>query len=751
MSAGAPLSARLTAFALVGLWFLPASALSQDAWQLEPEGFITSVQRSAMQQVRELVEAGQNSEALTQIGQLKDIPSGLVRSGPIQIAGTQRVQVFRTLQKWCRDQEKLIFSADPALESDHQRRWNSQAKLAHQSLMSSHDVSPLAQPYDRFQSTDWGESLAKLQFDILLEKAQGMAALPILEENFSAWTRVNLGALTSQRELLEVPWYRAWEAAESNSAVTGRLLELWNSRAREQPDLTLEVLKRQLISAAMHPNFLDLPAMITWSQVVAEHLPEPSQSQALTSLIESVKERQLTGEIENRAEFHLNQWPDQQVQLERFSNSFDLTPSTRPPVGQLEAMLPVYPAIYEDRVFVHELTQIRAYDLDPSASWPSTKNDSPLFDSKTAAAAYLPLGYPTIGGPQGRLTIDEGCLFARMGSPVTAWANRTRSSHGASISYLIGLDLDSQGKLLQGFPRHLEESELTNAEFEGCPVVSGQMLISAVTQRDKGNVRRRLVALDRYSAKLVWMSQVLGSGVVAGSQRANIISNTQPVVAAGLIYYASDLGCIACLDAKTGQIVWLSNYQAHSPLTQDYPRPNRFRYRDGNPCLVHRGLVYCMPQDCPELFALDALSGDLVWSTNEVEVADCTYLVGVTHRTIIASGDRLVWLDCLTGRPFGSFPEFTTPGLVNSLPQPRGLGHASLVADNVYWPTSGEVYVFPADLPAESESDSPLSSPPKWDKRLSTGSRGAEGCNLVAADRWLVMVAPGRMACFRSE
>jgi hypothetical protein len=108
-------------------------------------------------------------------------------------------------------------------------------------------------------------------------------------------------------------------------------------------------------------------------------------------------------------------------------------------------------------------------------------------------------------------------------------------------------------------------------------------------------------------------------------------------------------------------------------------------------------------------------------------------------------------LDCLTGRPLGSFPEFTTPGLVNSLPQPRGLGHASLVADKVYWPTSGEVYVFPADLPAGSESDSPLASPPKWDKRLSTGSRGAEGCNLVAADRWLVMVAPGRMACFRSE
>jgi len=723
----------------------------QEQWRIEPEGLASPAQQLAMEQVSELVEAGQKIEALSQISRLNDDPHALVRAGPIQAAGTQRVQVFRTLQKWCRDQRESILTSDPELYALHKQQWNMQASVAYQSLQESKDAAQYSMALVRYHATDFGSQLAKLQTDILLESGQGVAALHVLEDKFFELSRVELSAVSGQLESVAVPWYRAWQAAKSNPTSSGRILELWKALVREHPTPWVEVLSRQLTAAAVNPEHLDLDAMLEWALLAAEHTQDPSHALAVNGVIESVRDWTKACNIEHPDDFNLSQWPDRQVQLERYSNSYDLTPSTRPPVGQLQAMLPFRPSIYDGKVFLHELTRIRAFELDQNTPWPSPQSAQPLFDSQTDPAAYLPLGYPTLGTPRGMVTINQGCLYARMGAPVTAWANRTRSNDGSSISYLIGLDLDSQGRLLQGFPRHLVGSEFDNAEFEGCPVVSGQLLISTVTQRDYGNVRRRLVAMDRYSGKMVWTSHVLGSGVVVGSQRANIISNSQPVVAAGLVYYASDLGTIACLDAKTGQTIWLTSYQPSGQHAADYPRANRFRFRDGNPCLVQHGLIYCLPQDCPELIALDALSGDMVWSTNEVEVADCIHMVGLSGRTVLVSGDRLVWLDSLTGRLLGQFPESTTPGIVNSLPQPRGLGRATLAGGKVYWPASGEVYVFQADLAGDQRPKSSFAGSPDWINRFTTGSRGAEGGNMVAVGKWLVMVTPGRLVCFRSD
>ena len=258
-------------------------------------------------------------------------------------------------------------------------------------------------------------------------------------------------------------------------------------------------------------------------------------------------------------------------------------------------------------------------------------------------------------------------------------------------------------------------------------------------------LRRRVVAFERVGGTLVWDSGDLVAGTVEGSERANLITHQLLTFAGGRLFYNTNLGSIVCLDPLTGRVDWLVQYSRRSSAGQQ-KRADRFRYRDRTPCVVAKGLVYCAPQDCPEIFALDASTGDLVWASDDNRVSDAVHILGVSGDSLIVSGDRIIWLDRLTGRLRGRFPAATTPGPVNALPHPRGLGRGIISAGEVYWPTAGEIFVFPADLDGRARGG--VDNPPIR-RRIALGARGSEGVNMVAAADWLLLASPSRLMAFQ--
>lgn len=285
----------------------------------------------------------------------------------------------------------------------------------------------------------------------------------------------------------------------------------------------------------------------------------------------------------------------------------------------------------------------------------------------------------------------------------------------------------------------------------------------AIAKRDNVGLRRFIAAFDRFNGQLLWKSPTLASATVEGSDRANVLAHQLLSFCGGRLYYNTNLGSVACLDPATGQIEWLVRYRRVDKDQQAYPQPDRFRYRDLTPCLVDSGLIYCAPQDCPEIFALDAVTGDLVWSTDDSAVADAIYLLGTAGRHLIVSGDRLIWLDRLTGMLHGRFPAATTSGTTTALPSPRGLGRGCLAGGEVYWPTINEILVF--DAAGENASSSgngqavatasraPWQGSPHADavpirRRIRLDVRGAEGGNLVAVNGWLLIATPSRLLAF---
>jgi outer membrane protein assembly factor BamB len=732
---------------------LPYDCRSADNTWSDPPGLINSSQQSLLEQITQLASAGQPAEAISQLNKVSDLPPALVQFGGIQAAGTQQIRLFHSLQRWCSNRLPAILNDHPELQESYHLQWNQAAAVAYDQLQKNKNPEFGFRALSQYHATTAGDSLALLLADIHLENEHCLTAAQTLETQFPELTRVYLPTLFAAAPSIYLPWHQVFDSLKDDPNAADSLAKHWLSLAAHRLASGVKILTRQLMAAAINPDLLDDQMLRRWAKHLEKFIEDPELKQQLSERIADT-ELWYGGNTSNSnrlpPRFALDKWPNWQIQIDRFSNSYDETPATKPPVGELQTVLPYFPKIYEGRVYLHELTRIRAFNAADGQPWPTGAPELTLYDSQISGAAYLPLGYPLQGSPRAELEIYDGCLYARMGPPVTAWANRTRATDGSSMSYLVGLDLDQQGKMLRGFPLRLSPPEFVNCELEGKPVAYRQWIITVITQRDQATIRRSLAAFDRFSGRLIWRSQVLGSGIVAGSERANIISNTQPVVAGGLVYYCSDLGSIACLNLLNGETVWLAQYQRSQQLQTEYPRPHRFRYRDGNPCLIDQGVLYCLPQDSPELIALDALSGNLIWATNETDVADATTWVGIEGSWLIINGDRLVWIDKKNGYIICGFPDPTTPGVINSLPQPRGLGRACLIKNKVYWPTMGEVLVF-TGTPVKSDHPTRKIYRPELVERILASSRGLEGGHLVASNELFLMAAPGRLVCYRTE
>lgn len=753
-------------FAVCLCWGLlsPASAQQQSAQQAlrqPPAQLARPTHRLMIEQADELVLAGEVDEAIALLEKLLDEARDRLVAVPNQQAcSTLRTQRFVPLSAWIGQRTSQILSQFPDSATKYREHKREQAEVALQELGATKDVVRLQRVIDRFVATEIGTQFQLLLCDLYLENGWGVAATQVANR-IAPQARVHLPAPD------DLPSSVASAVASDGARASGTLYApyAWHlfpqsagppsHEADPSGKQLLATAKRLLIAAAMEPEALDLTATRAWVESLLLSL-EASQQPDLQRLVQQSLTwspllptdpavANVADAASPRAVRSFGSWPAWSRPLEKYAASADRRAASRPRVGESErATLPYFPVVRDGRVYVNEMTRIVAYDLETGQPWPAGTSQLALFDSQIAPAAFIPLGYPLIGAPRGTLEIAENCLYAKLGSPITGRLSAEASSQVGSSSYLVGLDLSKQGKLLPGFPLHLSAPNFVNAEFEGGPLVWGELLLVAIAERDNVGLRRSIAAFHRYTGELIWKSSALADGTIPGAERANLISHQRLTMAGGRLYYNTNLGAIACLDPLTGATEWLVQY-ASPPNNSDYPKPDRYRYRDVTPCLVTAGLVVCAPQDAPEIFALDAFTGELVWSTDDYQVADAIHLLGTHADNLLVSGDRLIWLNKYTGRVEAQFPGATTPLPLGALPSPRGLGRGAIAGDSVYFPTAGEMFVFPASLP---KSLANLDSPPIG-QRFRIQPSGMDGVNVVFAEDTLLVASPSRLMAFR--
>ncbi len=725
-----------------------------------------------MEQIDQLARAGQYQEALQNLERLVSGSEGrLVELGEVQHAATLSVQVHGSLQRWAQLRTFGWSRANsPAANAALQSQANN-SKAVLDEMQSVLDPFLIQRALDRYALSPVNIVTRLRLCDLYMDRGWTIAARQALHvPGLTMRIAVRARDRGNNAESLGMPWPIVWTHLRKNANALELLREGLNSlmESSDMPraQIAAEYVSRLAAIAALEGDKLEFEQLLDWAQACCDVLPESNRAELQQRLQTSrrwyeERQKQIQSDVmetwncfagndaranRSASEFQIDNWPSWTRPLERMTGSTDRNPASKPPVAENTlGLIGYHPLVDGSRVYVNELTRIVAYDLEKGTEWPATNPPLPLFDSGMSAVNYLPLGYATMGAPRGTLLLKDNVIYGRQGPPVTGWFGRAPTQSDESLSYIVALDLGKQGSMRPGFPLHLNRENIPGGEFEGCPSVVGDRLLVAISQRDNVNLRRSVAAFHKGTGQLLWRSPVLASGTVSGSEQASLLSHQLLTVSGGRVLINTNLGSVACVDLNDGQIVWLARYRrSTAAVDQPYALQDRYRYRDLNPCVIDGSLLICAPQDCPEVFALDVTSGDLIWSTDAERADETTQILGARDQSVILSGDRIVWLDRNDGRVIASFPAATTEGLNNSLPAPRGIGRGVLSGDKVYWPTQNEIFVFDADQARYAQDGNP-----KIRDRIQLNTRGAEGGNMVLFKDGLLIASASRLFVFK--
>lgn len=745
------------------LWLVPwtgGQAAGKEPLAFEPPPSVVSAQsRLLIQQAEQLSQAGELAEAAQVLHDLLDalassdasIRGEVVQVGGVQRAGTIRTRRFESVSRWIGGRLQQL-----SLSSEQDQ--NGLSDEAMEALRRGVTLGQQKANTVRFAAgaNVWKHHL--LEADLCLERGwtlRAVAALERLDERMRF--SLNPGQLpeeegrsayfpTGSLAWTSIPWATA--GPQSMLRIDAQLQLLVQSLEARSAGLTEQVFRRIAIASLITPELIEPKRVAEVLDRLASLVGDDDQGQfnAVRLLFASELNLPAGGDEPHKPLNWDLSWPKWDVRVARHTSTAEKTPASRPRVAEVESgCLPYRPAVWEGVVFINELSRIRGFDAKSGIPWPG---EQALVDTHIKALELIPRDRGVVGVPRGDVQIYDGSLYARVGNAVTGWAPSSKQMPAGQV---VGIDLAGsreQGRAvsLPGFPLRIDASEFPSGQFEGPPIAQGDLLFVAIAQRSNVGLRRSVAAFDRWSGQLVWKTHTLASGTVAGTEQAHHVAHQELTLAGGYLYYNTNLGAVVCLDPLDGQVQWLTQYSRPNHHLQEFQSPDRYLYRHC-PCEVYGGLVYCAPADCGELFALDATTGDTVWSTFATDVPDAVTILGMSQDSLIVAGDRLVWLDRNTGRTVARFPGSVTPGMFNGLPYPRGLGRGTLQSGYVYYPVAGEVLVFSASfVDSQGQRGIPV---PKVYERIPMDSRGAVGGNLLLFGKQLIYAGASRLMMYK--
>ena len=417
-----------------------------------------------------------------------------------------------------------------------------------------------------------------------------------------------------------------------------------------------------------------------------------------------------------------------------------------PVTAPAERLLAFHPIVLGEQVIVCDGARVLAYNL----------NDRPPADTETSALrvvapvwkypadddAQIPQArHSSPGIPRYTLTAFGNRIYARLGAQSAAYFSGAGSRGSSSI---VALDWSTQGKLLWeqssttlSLPnRPPDRNNNRTISFEGTPVADGDSVYVAVTDR-REQTATYIVCFSADSGAVRWVRYV-GAASPEGDNNIGFIGGMQASVTSPgdfnhrllsldgpTLYYQTNLGALAAIEAATGSMLWVASYPRQEPA-----QLGNGGERDLNPAVIHDGRVFIAPSDAEAIFAFDAQTGRLLWKSDRIaDDIKLSHLLGIAKGRLVASGDRVVLFDVKTGKLLHAWPD--------SGKALDGFGRGLLAGDKIYWPTQNEIQVL--DQRSGLRADPPI--------RLLEAYH-TQGGNLVAGDGYLIVAQSDGLVVF---
>jgi len=386
-------------------------------------------------------------------------------------------------------------------------------------------------------------------------------------------------------------------------------------------------------------------------------------------------------------------------------------------VRESENPLGCFPIVVNNLVVYNDGINIRAVDL--ATGRPAVTPSGELYreemtegpGNRMPTEANGMMRFDAVHGvPRATLNAIEGVVYGRVGRFATT---RLDTQLTTPADRLVGIDLSRDGLL--SFQAKPEDASWS---FDGAPVGDGRRLWVAMRHTDV-SPHAYVTCFDTATSAMIWRTSIAAADTPAAGNGDEITHNLLALVG-DRIYFNTNLGLVAAIDAANGEISWLHRYErTSSGFAQGLEGPLHFD-RDPSPCLYHDGLVIVAPSDTPAIFALDAQTGQHIWTTDQLPNA--LHLLGVVEQSLVVSGNRLWSLDIRSGKKRFVWPDSEHAGI-------RGIGRGVVAGEEIFWPTRDAIYVMHA-LTGER------TRPP-----IKLGDISDNGANLAAAQGYLIVAA----------
>lgn len=347
--------------------------------------------------------------------------------------------------------------------------------------------------------------------------------------------------------------------------------------------------------------------------------------------------------------------------------------------------LAFFPLVVDDIVLYNNSNSVFALNAaDGTPSWQGGKSDEPrglFFSLHEDGAKPDHAGHRrSLDAPRYSVTVRNGKLYARLGPrriPVDA-----NAANPTFISHLVCLDLTREGYEEWRIPRTDKFRKFVREQwvFEGPPETDGKNVYVGM-RRGFPWSESFVACFDAENGQLRWRTKVCEADSVYKT------ANNLVTLHEGIVYYNTNLGSVAAIEAESGIVRWVYRYER--ARSGKWSKPPMQFFRGLNPCIIHEGLVIVGPVDCESIVALDAVTGKRAWQT--VPLAS-SHLLGVGQGNLIASGRSVWWFNALTGKLEAEWPGSSNRNA------PRGYGRGVLANDSIYWPTNDEIIVFDQQL-----------------------------------------------------